>query len=184
MKVDSYWRLWISQKSYSQSQMSSMKKKLETNQILYQKKKQVMEPWRSWMLRNYTYLTWSSNLKQTSILILIIQRDTETTGKESKLYSARIVHLIVSTGSFIYLFIFDSFTFLFILNILLQLACVSNRIKEVQITWMDGDQNQNLIITVNVSRSGGKRMAPWTWNNHLSEKDPSQYLERCDLLGK
>lgn len=136
------------------------------------------------MLRNYTYLTWSSNLKQTSILILIIQRDTETTGKESKLYSARIVHLIVSTGSFIYLFIFDSFTFLFILNILLQLACVSNRIKEVQITWMDGDQNQNLIITVNVSRSGGKRMAPWTWNNHLSEKDPSQYLERCDLLGK
>lgn len=105
MKVDSYWRLWISQKSYSQSQMSSMKKKLETNQIHYQKEKQVMEPWRSWMLRNYTYLTWSSNLKQTSILILIIQRDTETTGKESKLYSAGIVHLILSTGFFFFFLI-------------------------------------------------------------------------------
>ena len=132
------------------------------------------------MLRNYIYLTWSSNLKQTSVLILIIPRDTETTGKESKLYAARMVHLIVSTGSF---FFTDSFAFLVILNILFKLTCVSNRIKEVQITQMDGDQNQNLIIIVNVSRSRGKRMAPWTWNNHLSEKDPSQYLERCDLVG-
>ena len=81
------------------------------------------------------------------------------------------------------IFFTDSFAFLVILNILFKLTCVSNRIKEVQITQMDGDQNQNLIIIVNVSRSRGKRMAPWTWNNHLSEKDPSQYLERCDLVG-
>ena len=159
--------------------MSSMEKKRQQIKYFTKKKKQVMEPWRSWMLRNYIYLTWSSNLKQTSVLILIIPRDTETTGKESKLCSPD------GPSDCLYRLIFftDSFAFLVILNILFKLTCVSNRIKEVQITQMDGDQNQNLIIIVNVSRSRGKRMAPWTWNNHLSEKDPSQYLERCDLVG-
>lgn len=71
------------------------------------------------------------NLKQTSILILIIQRDTETTGKKDQNFVLSLNH---PSDCLYRIFLFDSFTFLFILNILFKLTCVSSRIKEVQIT--------------------------------------------------
>lgn len=41
------------------------------------------------------------------------------------------------------------------------LTCVPHRIKEVQIEWMDGDQEQNLIIIVNVSSLEGRGRGEW-----------------------